>query len=326
MSNIDPFVAQNTIMAFLAISAFAFAGAAFFKDTILKNVLGISKSFTQDDLVRQNEIFEDITAPGFYDASDIDTANDIGDQTRALRKRLRKLAKGYKKSVKEELEHTFNNCRLYTFSFGVFALGYIFLISLFLQGIFKDHFIIYLYTFMYIFFTILLYIYDHFVKYKPSSLVAYCYVYFKNYFLQDSKDKTRIINAYKKHYLSIIKYILHFLFVLLLMYAAYYTSNNYPGLKKEIASMLVSFDILQYCSPLLLFVSILLYYLFRTLIVPFFVLDRRSSVLLVNYSNNRNIEWKKHEEIIKNKTKRDNIVNKIETLKGKIESYLKDKQ
>ena len=163
-------------------------------------------------------------------------------------------------------------------------------------------------------------------RYKPSSLVAYCYVYFKNYFLQDSKDKTRIINAYKKHYLSIIKYILHFLFVLLLMYAAYYTSNNYPGLKKEIASMLVSFDILQYCSPLLLFVSILLYYLFRTLIVPFFVLDRRSSVLLVNYSNNRNIEWKKHEEIIKNKTKRDNIVNKIETLKGKIESYLKDKQ
>jgi hypothetical protein len=46
----------------LAISAFAFAGAAFFKEAILKNVLDMSKSFTKDDLVRQNEIFEDIAA------------------------------------------------------------------------------------------------------------------------------------------------------------------------------------------------------------------------------------------------------------------------
>jgi hypothetical protein len=63
----------------------------------------------------------------------------------------------------------------------------------------------------------------------------------------------------------------------------------------------------------------------RTLVIPFVVLDRRSGALLVDYSNSRNIEWERHEEIIDNKTKRDDIIKKIQEIRSNIDNFLDGK-
>lgn len=323
----DPFVAQNAVVIFLTVSAFALAGATFFKDTILENGLKISSSFAKNDILHQKKVFKQITDTSILHSSDTESFDSVAIDTQVLQKELKSQADNYEEENKIALETIFEKHRSNTFSFGLFGFGYIYLVSLSSQHILANHFPIYLYTYMY--FSVVSLMAAYFLIREQCHILNWItslFTEFKHKNCIVDADKERIIKFNQEHYRNLFKYLIHALIVFTLFLAVLYANEHASTLRIFLIHFIKKHDILYLATPQFSVSVIVFFYLLITLIMPIFALDKKSMEQLRDYNTNRNAAWIRFRVVLGLKTKLDDAkTDKYEATKG-VKSFLAKKR